>query len=97
MPLVDFYSLIQINLLISFISFSFYLALITKKYVSIENRNSFEKDLLVAREQLPNNALVTYFPLFISMQNIIKIRSYFALRVVETFWLIETFISNQIN
>ena len=36
--------------------------LITKKYVYIEKRVCFKKDLLVARDQLPNNILVTYFP-----------------------------------
>ena len=55
MAIVDFYSLFQINLFISFTSFSFYLAPITKKYVSIEKRICFKKDLLVARDQLPNN------------------------------------------
>ena len=59
--IVDFFSLIQINLFISFTSFSFYLALITKKHVSIEKRICFKKDLLEARDQLLNNILVTYF------------------------------------
>ena len=61
MSMVDFYSLIQINLFISFTSFSFYLALMSKKYVSIEKRLYFKKDLLVARDQLPNKIPVTYF------------------------------------
>ena len=61
MSMVDFYSLIQINLFISFTSFSFYLALMSKKYVSIEKRIYFKKDLLVARGQLPNKIPVTYF------------------------------------
>ena len=61
MSMVDFYSLIQINLFISFTSFSFYLALMSKKYVSIEKRIYFKKDLLVARDQLPNKIPVTYF------------------------------------
>ena len=59
---VDFYELIQINLFIFFTSFSFYLALITKKYVSIKKKICFKKNLLVARDQLPNNIPVTYFP-----------------------------------
>ena len=62
MSIADFYSLIQINLFISFTSFSFYLALINKKYVSIGKRICFKKDLLMARDQLPNNIPVTYFP-----------------------------------
>ena len=49
-------------------SFSFYVALITKKYVSIENRVCFKKDLLMARDQLPNYT-ENLFPLFISLQN----------------------------
>ena len=61
MSMVDFDSLIQINLFISFTSFSFYLALMSKKYVSIEKRIYFKKDLLVARDQLPNKIPVTYF------------------------------------
>ena len=61
MSMVDFYSLIQINLFISFTSFSFYLALMSKKYGSIEKRMYFKKDLLVARDQLPNKIPVTYF------------------------------------
>ena len=62
MSIADFYSMIQIKLFISFTSFRFYLALITKKYVSNEKRIFFKKDLLVARNQLPNNIPVTYFP-----------------------------------
>ena len=61
MSMVDFYSLIQINLFISFTSFNFYLALMNKKYVSIEKRICFKKDLLVARDQLLNKIPVTYF------------------------------------
>ena len=62
MSIVDFCSLIQINLFISFTSFRFYLALITKKYVSIEKRIYFKRDLLVPRDQLPNNISIIYFP-----------------------------------
>ena len=62
MSIEDFYSLIQINLFISFTSFNFYLALINKKYVSTGKRICFKKDLLLARDQLPNNIPVTYFP-----------------------------------
>ena len=62
MSIVDFYLLIQINLFISFTSFGLYVALIIKEYVSIEKRICFKKDLLVARDQLPNNIPVTYFP-----------------------------------
>ena len=39
------------KLFISFTSSSFCLDLITKKYVSIEKRICFKKDLLVARDQ----------------------------------------------
>ena len=53
----------QINLFMSFIYlFSFYLAFITRKYVSIEKRICFKKKLTVARDQLPKNIPVTYFP-----------------------------------
>ena len=62
MSIADFYSMIQIKLFISFTSFRFYLALITKKYVFTEKRIFFQKDLLVARNQLPNNIPITYFP-----------------------------------
>ena len=73
--ILGFYSLIQINLFISFASFSFYVALMTKKYVSIKKRICFKKDLLMARDQLPNKIPVTYFPCSF-MQNIVKVRSY---------------------
>ena len=64
MSIVDFYSLIQINLFISFTSFSFYLALMSNKYVSIEKKNCLQEDLLVARDQLPNKMPVTSLPAF---------------------------------
>ena len=35
---------------------------LTKKYVSIEKRICFKKDLLATRDQLPHNIPVTYFP-----------------------------------
>ena len=45
-----------------YIIYSFYLALIPKKYASIEKRTCFKKDLLVTRDQLPNNIPETYLP-----------------------------------
>ena len=51
----------HLNAVESFTLLSFYLALVTKKYSSIEKRICFKKDLLVARDQLPNNIPVTYF------------------------------------
>ena len=62
MSVVDFYSLTQINLFISFTSFSFYLALTTKNYISTKKGICFKKDLEVTRDQLTNNIPVTYFP-----------------------------------
>ena len=62
MSIVDFYSLIQINLLVSFTSFSSFLSLIIKKYVPINKRICFKKDLVVARDHLPNNISEPYFP-----------------------------------
>ena len=62
MSVVDFYSLTQLNLFISLTSFSFYLALTTKNYISNEKRICFKKDLEVTRDQLTSNIPVTYFP-----------------------------------
>ena len=62
MSMVYFHSLIQINLFISVASINIYPALITRKCGPIENRICFIKDLLVARDQLPSNIAVTYFP-----------------------------------
>ena len=76
MSIVDFNSLIQINLFISFTSFSFYCALMSKKYDSIQIRICFKKGLLVAGDQLPNKIPVTYFS-YSFMENIVKVRSYY--------------------
>ena len=76
MSIVVFLLTDQINLFMSFPSFSFYLALVTRKYFSIEKRICFKKKLTVARDQLPKNIPVTYFPYSFLCRNIVKVHSY---------------------
>ena len=61
MSIVDFYSWTQINLFISLTSFSFYLSLLAKEYVSTDTEFTPKNDLQVARDQVPSNIPVTYF------------------------------------
>ena len=82
MSKLDFYLLIQINLFMSFISFRFYLVLTTKKYVTTEKWICFKKKLTGRKGLITKQYISNLFPIFISIENIVKIRSYH----VKTKW-----------